>query len=109
MLNSKDHSAGARRVRWHSLQSDRPSSVGELAYIGGRLSCTLHRFLYDGHHMPRTAPRAKEVTHESIVQAAARPIPRSGYHRTRVADIMNEACRPHRGLYAHFASRAATL
>src|SRR2546423_60175 len=87
MLNCKDHSAGARRVRWHSLQSDRPSSVGELAYIGGGLSCTLHRVLYDGHHMPRTAPGAQEITHERIVQAPPRALPPSGYGGTHAAAI----------------------
>src|SRR2546423_15277182 len=103
MLNSKDHAAGARRVRWHSLQSDRPSSVGELAYIGGRLSCTLHPVLYDGHHMPRTAPGAKEVTHERIVEAAARAIRRSGYHGTTRAHILKEAGRTPRRLFAPLA------
>src|SRR5207237_5782588 len=99
----------ANSRRWHSLQRYRPSSVREFAYIAGRPSCTLHRFLYDGHHMPRTAPRAKEVTHERIVEAAARAIRRSGYDGTSVADIMKEAGLTTGGFYAHFASREAML
>src|SRR5206468_11349859 len=83
-----------------------PSRVAQLA---GRPPCTLHRILYDGHHMQRSAPRAKEVTHERIVEAAARAIRRSGYDGTSVADIMKEAGLTHGGFYAHFASREAML
>ncbi|PYS58575.1 MAG: TetR family transcriptional regulator, partial [Acidobacteria bacterium] len=43
--------------------------------------------------MQRIAPRAKEVTHERIVEAAARAIRRSGYDGTSVSDIMKEAGR----------------
>ena len=59
--------------------------------------------------MKRTAPKAKEVTHERIVEAAARAIRRSGYDGTSVADIMKEAGLTHGGFYAHFASREAML
>ena len=59
--------------------------------------------------MKRTIPRAKEVTHERIVEAAARAIRRSGYDGTSVADIMKEAGLTHGGFYAHFASREAML
>src|SRR5205814_7052765 len=59
--------------------------------------------------MQRSAPRAKEVTHERIVEAAARAIRRSGYDGTSVADIMKEAGLTHGGFYAHFASREAML
>lgn len=59
--------------------------------------------------MQRTAPRAKDVTHERIVEAAARAIRRSGYDGTSVADIMKEAGLTHGGFYAHFASRGAML
>ena len=59
--------------------------------------------------MQRTAPRAKEVTHDRIVEAAARAIRRSGYDGTSVADIMKEAGLTHGGFYAHFASREAML
>jgi AcrR family transcriptional regulator len=59
--------------------------------------------------MKRAAARAKEVTHERIVEAAARAIRRSGYDGTSVADIMKEAGLTHGGFYAHFASREAML
>jgi len=52
---------------------------------------------------------AKEVTHERIVDAAARAIRRSGYGGTGVADIMKDAGLTHGGFYAHFASREAML
>lgn len=59
--------------------------------------------------MQRSTPSAKEVTHERIVDAAARAIRRSGYHGTGVADIMKEAGLTHGGFYAHFGSREAML
>jgi TetR/AcrR family transcriptional regulator, transcriptional repressor for nem operon len=58
---------------------------------------------------PRRASRRKEVTHERIVEVAARAIRRSGYNGTGVADIMKEAGLTHGGFYAHFASREAML
>jgi AcrR family transcriptional regulator len=57
----------------------------------------------------RTAPSRKEVTHERIVEAAARATRRSGYDGTGVADIMKEVGLTHGGFYAHFASRDAML
>jgi len=57
----------------------------------------------------RTAPSRKEVTHERIVEVAARAIRRSGYDGTGVADIMKEAGLTHGGFYAHFDSREAML
>ena len=57
----------------------------------------------------RTAISRKEVTHERIVEAAARAIRRSGYDGTGVADIMKEAGLTHGGFYAHFASHEAML
>ena len=57
----------------------------------------------------RTPNRRKEVTHERIVEAAARAIRRSGYDGTSVADIMKEAGLTHGGFYAHFESREAML
>lgn len=51
----------------------------------------------------------KEITHERIVEVAARAIRRSGYDGTGVADIMKEAGLTHGGFYAHFASREALL
>jgi TetR/AcrR family transcriptional regulator, transcriptional repressor for nem operon len=59
--------------------------------------------------MTRTAPTRKEVTHERIVEAAARAIRRSGYRGTGVADIMKDAGLTHGGFYAHFDSREAML
>ena len=64
--------------------------------------------------MPRksdTSPTRtrKEVTHDRIVDAAARAIRRSGYGGTGVADIMKEAGLTHGGFYAHFPSREALL
>lgn len=64
---------------------------------------------YDDHHMKRMGTRAKDATHERIVEAAARAIRRSGYDGTSVADIMKEAGLTHGGFYAHFASREAML
>src|SRR5688572_26953833 len=57
----------------------------------------------------RTVPSRKEITHERIVEAAARAIRRSGYDGTSVADIMKEAGLTHGGFYAHFASREQML
>jgi TetR/AcrR family transcriptional repressor of nem operon len=59
--------------------------------------------------MKRAAAKSKEVTHERIVETAARAIRRSGYNGTSVADIMKEAGLTHGGFYAHFASREAML
>lgn len=59
-----------------------------------------------------TKPKAtsrKELTHERIVEVAARIIRRSGYDGTGLADIMKEAGLTHGGFYAHFASRDALL
>jgi TetR/AcrR family transcriptional repressor of nem operon len=60
--------------------------------------------------MKRAVPsRSKELTHERIVDAAARAIRRSGYNGTGVADIMKDAGLTHGGFYAHFGSREAML
>jgi TetR/AcrR family transcriptional regulator, transcriptional repressor for nem operon len=59
--------------------------------------------------MKRAVTRSKEVTHERIVEAAARAIRRSGYNGTGVADIMKAAGLTHGGFYAHFPSREAML
>jgi TetR/AcrR family transcriptional regulator, transcriptional repressor for nem operon len=59
--------------------------------------------------MKRAAGRAKEATHDRIVETAARAIRRSGYGGTSVADIMKEAGLTHGGFYAHFPSRDAML
>ena len=59
--------------------------------------------------MTKSTTRSKEVTHDRIVDAAARAIRRSGYNGTGVADIMKAAGLTHGGFYAHFASREAML
>ncbi|WP_353558556.1 TetR/AcrR family transcriptional regulator [Paraburkholderia terrae] len=64
--------------------------------------------------MPRSsfngkAASRKEITHERIVEVAARAIRRSGYDGTGVADIMKEAGLTHGGFYAHFPSREVLL
>lgn len=59
--------------------------------------------------MARTVGADKAVTHERIVQAAARRIRRDGYANTSVADVMKDAGLTHGGFYAHFASREAML
>jgi AcrR family transcriptional regulator len=57
----------------------------------------------------RATQSRKEVTHDRIVEVAARAIRRSGYAGIGVADIMKEAGLTHGGFYAHFASREALL
>lgn len=56
-----------------------------------------------------TVKSRKEISHDRIVEVAARAIRRSGYDGTGVADIMKEAGLTHGGFYAHFASRDALL
>lgn len=51
----------------------------------------------------------KELSHERIVDAAARAIRREGYAGVGVADVMKEAGLTHGGFYAHFPSREALL
>ncbi len=55
------------------------------------------------------APTRKELSHDRIVDVAARAIRRAGYRGVGVADIMKEAGLTHGGFYAHFASRDALL
>jgi len=59
--------------------------------------------------MKRTTAKAKEVTHERIVEAAARAIRRSGYDGASVNEIMSDVGLTHGGFYAHFVSREAML
>jgi TetR/AcrR family transcriptional repressor of nem operon len=59
--------------------------------------------------MTAKAASRKEITHDRIVDVAARAIRRSGYDGTGVADIMKEAGLTHGGFYAHFGSRDALL
>ncbi len=61
-----------------------------------------------GAHVPST-PSRKELTHERILDAAARLVRRNGYAATGVAEVMNEAGLTHGGFYAHFDSRTQLL
>ena len=54
-------------------------------------------------------PGRKELSHERIVETAARAIRRGGFAGVRVADVMKEAGLTHGGFYAHFPSRDALL
>lgn len=54
-------------------------------------------------------PSRKELSHDRIVEVAARAIRRAGFGGVGVADIMKEAGLTHGGFYAHFASRNALL
>ncbi len=56
-----------------------------------------------------TVPGRKALTHERILETAARAIRRAGFQGVGVADIMKEAGLTHGGFYAHFASRDALL
>ncbi|MET1084618.1 MAG: TetR/AcrR family transcriptional regulator [Burkholderiales bacterium] len=58
--------------------------------------------------MNRT-PSKKQLTHERIVETAARAIRRAGFSGVGVADVMKEAGLTHGGFYAHFPSREALL
>ncbi len=58
--------------------------------------------------MPGTTSR-KELTHDRILDVAARAIRRAGYDGVGLASIMKEAGLTHGGFYAHFASRNALL
>ena len=51
----------------------------------------------------------KELTHDRILDVAARAIRRAGYDGVGLASIMKEAGLTHGGFYAHFASRDALL
>lgn len=55
------------------------------------------------------APNRKALTHERILDTAARAIRRAGFQGVGVADIMKEAGLTHGGFYAHFPSRDALL
>jgi TetR/AcrR family transcriptional regulator, transcriptional repressor for nem operon len=54
-------------------------------------------------------PTRKQLTHDRIVDAAARAIRGTGFHGVGVADIMKQCGLTHGGFYAHFASREALL
>src|ERR1700704_1953859 len=54
-------------------------------------------------------PTRRELTHERIVDTAARALRRNGYAGVGVADVMKQAGLTHGGFYAHFESRDALL
>ena len=54
-------------------------------------------------------PTRKELSHDRIVEAAARAIRQHGYAGVGVADVMKDAGLTHGGFYAHLASRDALL
>jgi AcrR family transcriptional regulator len=54
-------------------------------------------------------PTRREVTHDRIVEVAARTLRRNGYAGVGVADVMKQAGLTHGGFYAHFESRDALL
>jgi TetR/AcrR family transcriptional repressor of nem operon len=51
----------------------------------------------------------RQMSHERILDAAARAVCRDGYAGVGVAHVMKEAGLTHGGFYAHFASRDALL
>jgi len=51
----------------------------------------------------------KQLTHERILDTAARVLRESGFQGVGVADIMKRAGLTHGGFYAHFPSRDALL
>jgi TetR/AcrR family transcriptional regulator, transcriptional repressor for nem operon len=51
----------------------------------------------------------RDLSHERIIDAAARALRRSGCNGVGVADVMREAGLTHGGFYAHFESREDLL
>lgn len=51
----------------------------------------------------------RQLSHERILDAAARAVRKHGYTGVGVADVMKEAGLTHGGFYAHFKSRDALL
>ena len=54
-------------------------------------------------------PTRRELTHDRVVEVAARTLRRSGFEGVGVADVMKQAGLTHGGFYAHFESRDALL
>lgn len=59
--------------------------------------------------MRQSSTQRKELSHDRILDVAARAVRRSGYDGVGVAAVMQEAGLTHGGFYAHFASRNALL
>ncbi len=55
------------------------------------------------------SPSRKQLTHDRIVDAAARALRGTGFAGVGVADIMKQSGLTHGGFYAHFASRDALI
>src|SRR4051812_17751868 len=58
---------------------------------------------------PQVPGGRKQLTHERIVDTAARVLRGNGFSGVGVADIMKRAGLTHGGFYAHFPSREALL
>jgi TetR/AcrR family transcriptional repressor of nem operon len=56
-----------------------------------------------------TKSSRKKISHDRILDVAARAVRRDGYAGVGVADVMKEAGLTHGGFYAHFESREAML
>lgn len=56
-----------------------------------------------------TALSKKELTHQRILETAAKVIRRDGFDALAVADVMKQAGLTHGGFYAHFSNRDALL
>jgi TetR/AcrR family transcriptional regulator, transcriptional repressor for nem operon len=54
-------------------------------------------------------PSRKQLTHERIVETAARALRSTGFDGVGVADVMKQAGLTHGGFYAHFPSRDVLL
>ncbi|RYY93561.1 MAG: TetR/AcrR family transcriptional regulator [Comamonadaceae bacterium] len=54
-------------------------------------------------------PSRKQVTHDRILDTAARALRASGFAGVGVADVMQQAGLTHGGFYAHFGSRDELL
>jgi TetR/AcrR family transcriptional regulator, transcriptional repressor for nem operon len=54
-------------------------------------------------------PTRKQLTHERIVDTAARALRSGGFDGVGVADVMKQAGLTHGGFYAHFPSREVLL
>ena len=56
-----------------------------------------------------TPPSRKQLTHDRIVDTAARALRSTGFDGVGVADVMKQAGLTHGGFYAHFPSRDVLL
>ena len=54
-------------------------------------------------------PSRKQLTHDRIVDTAARALRTTGFYGVGVADVMKQAGLTHGGFYAHFPSRDVLL